>query len=150
MKQIKLAFILLTASVLSFNSCKKSSNPVPAQNISMTFNGTAYSSATPAAVYSKSGNSMAIAGQFSSVSSVALVIDTVKVGTYNIGPTSVSGILFDVNNTSDTYYDTSGTIVVTAYTSTSITGTFQFSVTNGTNNATITSGKFNSNYTTTN
>jgi hypothetical protein len=159
MKQINLNFwVLIAASILAFNSCKKDHHPTPAaaQNISMVINDTTYNPTAFYAVYYKSVNSVVVTAKLNATSEIVLIMEPIKVGTYTInypvlnGVTYTSGIVVglngvELNNAASTL---SETIVVTAFTGTTITGTFQFSATIGTRTIEIKSGKFNCNYTT--
>jgi hypothetical protein len=151
MKKIKYILVMFAVCAVAFSSCKKS-NPkptTPAQSISLKFNGTALTSSTVVAVYSKTQNAIVITGGFGSTSAVSLaIVSNVKVGSFDIGSGAASGIYTTGSNLADAFIGISGTVAVTAFTSTSISGTFVFtgmdlnSVTGA-----ITSGTFTCNYT---
>ena len=152
MKQKKFVFLMLAVCVLAFNSCKKSSTKpkVAAQNISLKANGTAYSSATPIAIYSKTGGTLLITGAFSATSTVVLGIGGITTtGTFDITSGTATASYVTGTTLQDAYLGTSGNIVVTSFTSTTVAGTFAFTGTNLATAATetITSGQFSANYT---
>jgi hypothetical protein len=151
MKQIKFFFLALTVCVLAFNSCKKSSTKpkVAAQSISLKFNGTSYTSSTLFASYGKSLNALQVVGTIGTTASVYLAIPlNFKVGTFDIASSQAAATFSNGANLQDTYMATSGSIVITSFTSTTVAGTFQFTGSDMSNVAgTVTSGQFTANYT---
>lgn len=144
MKTIKpiLAVCMFLAFISA--SCKKSNtNPTSgAVSISLKFKGTAKTSGTVVADYIKSENNLQILGKFGN-EGVSLSIANVKVGTFDV---ATDGALVSYSTTADfnnTYMGTTGTVVITAFSSTSVTGTFNFtgSTIDGRTGA-VTEGKF--------
>ena len=151
MKKIKYLFLVLTVCAVAFSSCKKSSTKpaTPAQSISLKFNGTAFSSSTPTAAYSKSQGAIQIIGQLNSTTVVYLAITGgVKVGTYNVTDGNIALTFSNGTAEANNFYSTAGALVITSFTATTISGTFAFTGTTTTNvNVSITEGTFTSNYT---
>jgi hypothetical protein len=152
MKQIKLEILLLLLCILALGSCKKSNTTPKAsvQSIAMKFNGTAYSGSAPFASYSKSQNALQVAAKLGAGTSVYLAIPSnLKVGTFDITKSEAASTFASGTALSDTYIGTSGSIVITSFTSTTVAGTFQFKGTNLSSvTGDITEGKFQANYTT--
>jgi hypothetical protein len=145
MKQITYVFLTLTLFAITLSSCKKSnSNPQAAESISLKFNGTLVTSSTPIATYYKSQNSLQIAGAFGTTSVVSLTIaNGVQVGTFDFSNGNALLSYSTGANLQDTFYSTAGNIVISTLTSTTVTGTFQFTGTDPSNvSGTITEGKF--------
>jgi hypothetical protein len=145
MKQVTYLFLTLILFAFTLSSCKKSNtNPQSAESISLKFNGTLVSSSTPIATYYKSQNSLQIIGAFSSTSAVSLIIaNGVQVGTFDLSNGNSLLTYSTGANLQDSYIGTSGNIVISALTSTTVTGTFQFTGTDPSNvTGTITEGKF--------
>jgi hypothetical protein len=153
MKKVKSVLLMLVVCALMFNSCKKSDSPqAAAQNISLKFNGTSYSSSAPVAHYYASNISMSVitivAGFNNNTSAITLTIRyNPMVGAYNLGGNSdiIAGFATG-SNLQDSYLDTAGTLIITNLTSTTITGTFQFTGTDLSNiTGTVTEGQFSAN-----
>lgn len=149
MKPIKSVLLLLVVCALAFNSCKKNNTPkVAPQSISLIFDGVTFSSAAPVASYSKSQNALQVTANLGGSTSIYLTIPSnVKVGTFDIA-TNESAATFIFLDLLSPFFATSGNVVITSFTSTTVAGVFQFSGENQYNlNATITSGQFQANYT---
>jgi hypothetical protein len=153
MKQLKTLLLALTVCAFAFSSCTKKSNPTPtaaAAGISLKFNGTAYTSSSPVASYSKSQNAIQIVGNFGTTATVYLAIPSnVKVGSFDVATGEVATTFSNGVNLQDTFLGVSGTVVITSFTSTTVAGTFNFAATD-LNSVTgnIASGQFQANYTT--
>jgi len=146
MKKITYLLLILTLFAFTLNSCKKSgSNPqTAAESISLKFNGTLVSSSMPIATYYKSQNSLQIIGAFGNTSAISLIIaNGVQVGTYDLSNGDALLTYSTGANLQDTYIGTAGNIVISTFTSTTITGNFQFTGTDLSNvTGAITEGKF--------
>ena len=148
MKSPKWAFYVLILFAFALNSCKKSeSNKAASNSITLKFNGTAMSTSTITAAASGKG-AIQIIGSLNSTTTIYLVIaQNLKVGSFDIA----SGDGATTYGTANAgYVGDSGGIVVTSLTSTTITGTFQFTATDllSGNTCTVTSGTFQTAYTT--
>jgi hypothetical protein len=146
MKKIKYLYFIAAASAFLFCSCSKKNNPAPfAPVVSLKFNGTAFS--TTNLTVSSVTNTTQIIGQFVGQSLVTLSIPNAKVGSFDV---ATSGAICQFANgpaVQDLYTATSGTIVVTSLTSTTIAGTFEVSANNvGGVSANITDGQFQATY----
>jgi hypothetical protein len=155
MQKIKHLFLMAVVCTVAFSSCKKDSKkpttPVSTQSISLTFNGTAFSSTAPVALYSKSQGILLITGPFGTTAAISLSINgTIQAGTYDLTSGNALATFATGTNLQDVYTSDSGSIVITQLTSTTVSGTFQFTGTNFTNAATgtVTQGKFQANLTT--
>lgn len=141
---------MLTVCAFVFSSCKKSSitPKVAEQSISLKFNGTAYTSPSPNARYFRSQNSFQIMGNFGTKSAVYVVIPlNFKVGSFDIATNQAGTTFFTGANLQDTYMGTSGTVVITSFTSTTVAGTFEFASKHLSGiTGTVTSGQFQANY----
>ena len=142
MKKIKYLCFIAAASAFLFCACGKKNTPAPFNPIiSLKFNGTAFSSSN--FTVSSVPNTILINGQFIGQATVALSIPNAKVGSFDV---ATSGATFHFANSpaaQDMYTATSGTIVVTSLTNTTIAGTFAVSVNNvGGVSANITDGQF--------
>ena len=149
MKKIKPALLMLTVLVLAFSSCKKKDTKpkTAALNVSFKFNGTAYTSATPIAIYSLSQHALVLTGAFGTTSALSLAVTSgVQVGTFDIA-SGAAALIFTTGTTlSDSNLATTGSVVITTFTTTTVSGTFQATTTDLASNAgTITSGTFNAN-----
>lgn len=85
MKSLKWAFLALTLFTFTLNSCKKSGNSTPkvTNTVALKFNGTAYTTSTITATYSK--GALQIIGSFNSTTVIHLLIPTdVKVGSFDL------------------------------------------------------------------
>ncbi len=145
MKQVTYLFLILILFAFTLSSCKKSSaNPQTASSISLKFNGTLVSSATPIATYYKTQNSLQIIGAFGTTSAVSLIIaNGVQIGTFDLSNGEALLTYSTGANLQDTFYGTAGNIVISTYTSSTVSGTFQFTGTDLSNvTGTITEGKF--------
>jgi hypothetical protein len=150
MKSVKLACIAFALITLAFTSCKKSSdNKPPAGNsLSLKFNGTTYSTSNIVAV--DSIGYFQLIGTISSTANIYMyVLGGFKVGSFDLA--SATRAVNFTSGTGNSYASTAGTITITSLTSTTISGTFNFT---GTNNITGTTGAgtdgtFTTTYTTT-
>jgi hypothetical protein len=145
MKQVTYLFLTLILFGFTLSSCKKSNtNPQAAESISLKFNGTLVSSSTPIATYYKSQNSLQIAGAFGTTSVVSLIIaNGAQVGTFDLSNGNTLLTYSTGANLQDTFYGTAGNIVISTFTSSTVTGTFQFTGTDPSNvTGAITEGKF--------
>jgi hypothetical protein len=145
MKQIKSALIILTVFASVLSSCKKSStNPATSYSISLKVNGTAKTSTTPVAVYYKSLGTLQVSGAFGTSQAVSLTINNVKTGSFDVSTGDAAAIYTPDATLNDSYIGDTGTVVITTFTTTTVSGTFSFS---GTSIAgptgTITNGTFN-------
>ena len=145
MKLIKPILVVLTLFALVSASCKKSDSAAPSNaiGISLKINGTAKSSTMVIADYIKSESSLQVIGTFGT-EAVSLMVPS-KVGTFDIIKDNLLLSYSVKNDYDDTYLGESGTVTITSFTSTTVTGTFQFSGPNpeGGNGA-VTEGKFSS------
>ena len=142
MKKIKYLYLIAAASTFLFCSCSKKNNQAPfVSSISLKVNNTPFSSTN--LTVSSASNAVLINGQFVGQATVALSIPNAKVGSFDVA-TSGATVHFAYDAAAqDTYSATSGTIVVTSLTSTTIAGTFAVSANNvGGANANITEGQF--------
>jgi len=151
MKHIKFLSLLLMVSVLAF-SCSKKSNPAPAAaGLSLKFNGTLYTASGTTASYSKSQNALQVIGTFGTTGSVYLAIPSgVKVGTFDLSGSAAAATFSNGADVNHTYLSTSGSLVITTFTSTTVAGTFQFTggtATSPSTNGVVTEGKFQTTYT---
>ena len=124
-------------------SCKKSNtNPTTTVSMSLKFNGTTKTTSTILADYIKSENNLQIIGKFGN-EAVSISIVNIKAGTFDV---ATDGALVSYSTTADfsnTYLGTTGTVVITAFSSTSVTGTFNFTGTTIDGRpGTVTEGKF--------
>jgi hypothetical protein len=146
MKPIKTLLLLAALFMLMPVACKKSSPKPQTAAVSMTFkfNGTAETATLVVATYYKSQNSVQIAGSIGSSQALGLMIDNIKTGTFDLAtdPTILAtySTALDFDHT---YTGTTGTIVITTFTSDAIAGTFQFSGMNGlSQTGAVTEGSF--------
>ncbi len=142
MKKIKFLFLIAAASTVLFCSCSKKNNPAPFNPVvSFKFNNTVFSSTNITTSFPH--DSIIMNSQFAGQSAVTLNIPNAKVGTFDV---ATSGATFKFANGAglqDVFTATSGTIVVTSLSSTTIEGTFAVSTDNvGGVSATITDGQF--------
>jgi len=158
MKKAVALFYFLAISVMLFNSCEKAPGhlaiePVPPANndyyITLKVDGVDKSSNLSVATIYSGTNTLQIIGQLAGTQGVNLMVDGVKVGTFDV---VINNAILSYNTTpayADTFLGTTGTVTITALTSDTITGTFQFTGTNFTTNATktISNGAFNLKYT---
>lgn len=104
------------------------------------------------AIYYKRNNVIQIGGVFDNAYSfVNLVIANVQIGTFDLSAGDAGASLSFYDNTSifDTYKSTSGSIVITEFTATTIVGTFEFTGIDPSNvTKTITEGRFITAYST--
>jgi hypothetical protein len=146
MKQIKPIFFILILAALVSGSCKKSgSTPQTAVSLTFKFNGTAKTATLVVTDLIKSQNSIQVAGTINSVEAVSLVVQAVKVGTYDVVKDNALLSYSSQLDFNHTYIGTSGSMTITALTATTIDGTFQFTGQDGNGDTgTITEGKFHS------
>jgi hypothetical protein len=150
MKLIRISFFVLALFAFGLNSCKKSSESTTKKTgstVSLKYNGTAYSSSTITAAYSK--GALQIIGTFGTTTSVYMaIISNVKVGSFDVS-TGAGAATFTIG-TSTSILGDAGTITITSFTSSTVAGTFTFSGSNLTGSGTgdITEGTFQTSYTT--
>lgn len=148
MKSLKWAFLALTLFAFALNSCKKSSDNKPVTNsVALKFNGTAYSTSTITAAYSK--GALQIIGTYVDGSTLYIAIPSnVKVGSFDL-TTGAAAATFSTSAT-EAFIGDSGTITITSFTSTAVAGTFAFTGPDASNShtGTATSGTFQTTYAT--
>lgn len=158
MKKAGALFCFFAFCFVLFNSCKKTPghlaiDPVPTPGsdyyITLKVDGVAKSSNLSVATIYSGTNTLQIIGQLAGTEGVNLMVDSVKVGTFDV---VINNAILSYNTTAayaDTFLGTVGKVIITALSSDTITGTFQFTGTNFTTNATksITNGAFNLKYT---
>src|SRR6185437_16076464 len=129
MKPIKPLFFLAALCMLMAVSCKKSGNKPQTATVSMTFkfNGTAETSKLVVATYYKSQSTVQIAGS-NGTSALDLSIENIKTGTFDLAtdPT-ILATFSTAPDFNQTYIGTTGKVVITAFTSDTVAGTFEFS-----------------------
>ena len=142
MKKIKYLYFIAAASAFLFCSCSKKNNPAPFNPvISLKFNNTAFSSSN--FTVSSASNTIQINGQFVGQATVALSIPNAKIGSFDIATSGATLHFANGPAVQDDYAATSGTIIVTSLTSTTIAGTFAVSANNVAGvSANITDGQF--------
>jgi hypothetical protein len=159
MKKAVVLFYFLAFCIVLFNSCEKipghltsTTGGVTSSNyyITLKVDGVAKSSnLSVATIYTGAGsNTMQIIGQLPGTEGINLMVDSVKIGTFDV---VINNAILSYSTTAayaDTFLGTTGTITISALTTDTITGTFQFTGTNFTTHATkiISSGAFNLQY----
>jgi hypothetical protein len=150
MKLIRLSFFVLALVAFGLNSCKKSSESTTKKTtntVALKYNGTAYSTSTITAAYSK--GALQIIATFSTTTSVYLaIVSDVKVGSFDLATGAGAGTF--TLGTSNAILGDTGTITITSFTGTTVAGSFTFSGPNLTGSGTgdITEGTFQTSYTT--
>ena len=148
MKPIKWAFLALIVFAVTLNSCKKSATkPAVTNSIALKFNGTAYSTSTITAAYSK--GALQIIGSFVSSTSLYIAIpNNVKVGSFDLA-TGAGAATFGTGP-SAAFFGDSGNVTITSFTSTTVAGTFAFHGTDLSTGSTcnVTEGTFQATYST--
>jgi hypothetical protein len=146
MKKIKSLVFIAAVFAFAFSSCKKSgSDNKPASTVSMSlnFNGTAKNTSSVLASHYEDENTLQVIGTFSGSQGLSLMIQNIKVGTFNIASDGVIASFSTSADFANTYLADSGTVTITSYTSDAIAGTFQFTGTNQAGAAgVVTSGTF--------
>ena len=145
MYKIRTVLAVLLIGVLAFSSCKKSSStPTSSTGISFKFDGASKSTATVVADYIKSENTLQISGSLSAASGVSLAIQNPKVGTFDVASgDAVAAYIAAATNNNSTYIGTTGSVTITEFSGTAVSGTFQFTgATQSGLTGTITEGKF--------
>jgi len=143
MKKLKPILVLCLALAFIGTSCKKSStNPTSAVSMSLKFNGTAKTSNTVIADYIKSEGTLQVMGKFGN-EGLSLMISGIKAGTFDVGGDAVIASYSTTADFNNTYLGSSGTVVISSFNSSTVTGTFSFagSTIDG-KNGTVTEGKF--------
>src|SRR5476651_1381310 len=157
MRKAGALFCFLAFCFVLFNSCEKTPghlavDPVPTPSsdyyITLKVDGVSKSSSLSVATIYTGTNTLQIIGQLAGTEGINLMVDSVKVGTFDV---VINNAILSYNTTSayaDTFLATAGTVTITALSSDTITCTFQFTGTNFTTNATksITNGAFNLKY----
>ena len=156
-KSLRYAATVLALSSLAACSSKEDAAPEPSRGITWTVDG---KTATTTTLQSqKSGSSLLLSGTYTNGSTTSYLMLNVPatVGTYPFGPTSEASGTYSVGSgtaLSAVYYAGAtgsgtvlgaGTIVVSALTATSATGTFTFTGINSNTGAakSLTDGTFN-------
>ncbi|WP_210517652.1 DUF6252 family protein [Hymenobacter terricola] len=147
-RSLRVATTVMALATLAACSKKDDATPAPAPNpegMSWTVDGNNVT-ATTAVSQAASGTLVTLAGATSSTGGVFLDVPKV-VGTYPVTSTSDASASYVVTPStgSSQFYDaTTGTIVVSAVSATSISGTFTFTgAGTGAATKTLTNGKFN-------
>jgi hypothetical protein len=145
MKKFKYLYFIAAASAFLFYSCSKKNNPTPlAPVVSLKFNDTSFS--TTNLTVTSTADTTLIDGQFVANGYITINIPHAKVGSYDLATSGAAIHFADAAGPLYLYTATSGTLVVTALTSTTISGTFAVSAANEAHtNKTITSGQFQAN-----
>ena len=147
MKSLKWTFLVLALFAFALNSCKKSSDNKPAatNSIALKFNGTAYSTSTITAAYSK--GALQIIATYVDGSSLYIAIPSnVKVGSFDLA-TGAGAATFSTSAT-EAFIGETGNITITSFTSTTVAGTFAFTGPDVSNShtGTVTNGTFQTTY----
>jgi hypothetical protein len=148
-RSLRAATTVMALATLAACSKKDDATPTPAANpegMSWTVDGNNVT-ATTAVSQASTGNLVTLAGATSSTGGVFLDVPK-AVGTYPVTSTSDASASYVVTPStgSSQFYDaTTGTIVVSAVSATSISGTFTFTGagSSGSTTKTLTNGKFN-------
>jgi hypothetical protein len=155
MRSSKYTFFILAFLITALSACHKDlpANPNATSSSStggstgtmaLQFNGATYTASSITAVDSSA--KLQIAGVVNNSTNIYVATKVgFTVGSYDIA-TNAAAATFTASGT--TYTATSGTIIVTAVTSTSVTGTFSFITTNaaGDTTGTATNGSFQTTY----
>jgi hypothetical protein len=143
MKLIKLSLLILVVCGLS--SCKKnnSNSPSVTSSLSLKVNGVSKSTNTITTNYSKSTNILQVEGVFNTGEQLSITINNVKAGTFDIATgAAVADYLI-----SNSYAGTIGTVTISSFTNSSVTGSFQFTgVNQASTSIAITEGTFQANH----
>jgi hypothetical protein len=144
MKLIKPLLLMLIVCAFAFSACKKSSTPKPAATgMSLKFNGTAENATVVVAVYDQSQGVLQVTGTLGTTAALSIAVTNAKVGSFDIASGAASTIYATGPSLQTSYIGSTGTVVITALSSTSVSGTFQFTGIDLSNvTATITSGQF--------
>ena len=158
MKKAGALFCFLAFCIALFNSCDKTSGHLTIEPITTTSSDyyitlkvdgvTKASNLSVATIYAGT-NTLQIIGQLAGTEGINLMVDSVKVGNFDV---VINNSILSYSTTAayaDTFLGTTGKVTITALGSDTITGTFQFTGTNFSTNATrsITNGAFNLKYT---
>jgi len=133
MKPIRFLAFIAALFMLAPIACKKSSNNPQTATVSMTFtfNGTAETSKLIVATWYKSQNAVQIIGS-NGTQGLNISFSSPKTGTFDVATDPTVLVSFSTAADFDhTYLGTTGKIVITTFTSTTIAGTFAFSGQNG-------------------
>ena len=153
MIKIRFTLFLLIACLFAITACTKEEghiNTPSSSNAAVAFkvDGVSKTATSSVATIYASLNSVQIIGSTSAGEGINLSLNNFAVGTYDV----ITDNLLLSYSTSSTYADSylasAGTVVITAYTSTTITGTFKFTAlrTSGATTKAITEGTFNCKY----
>jgi hypothetical protein len=145
MKLFKSSALILAFLILTLSACKKNSseNPSTAPGISLKFNGTLKSSKTIVASIYTNENSMQVIGTINGTEALSLMIQNIKVGTFNVATDAVVASYSTSPDFANTYLGSEGSVTITSLTDNNVSGTFQFTGTNSSNAvAAITEGTF--------
>jgi len=149
MKTIKLSLLLFVLCGLLYSSCKKSGSNSPAitPSISLKANGVSKSTNTITTTYTQSTNILLIEGVFNTGEVVSMTINNVKVGTFDVATGAAVADYAVSSATIDSYAGTAGTVTISSFTSSTVTGSFQFTGLNpATTSMAITAGTFQANH----
>lgn len=156
MKRINCTLLLMfSVCVLVFSSCKNDNTNIPipqtaATSISLKFSGNQYTSTAATAIYNKNLDAIQIGSLLGVTAYINLIIPNVKVGTFDLSGGDASLSFYNgTTSVPDTFFSTSGSIVISEFTNTTIVGTFQFTGVDSLNvTRPITEGQFTTSYTT--
>jgi hypoxanthine phosphoribosyltransferase len=149
MKLIKLSLLIFVVCGLLYSSCKKSNSNSPSvtPSFSLKVNGVSKSTNTITTNYSKSTNVLQVEGVFNTGEMLSITINNVKAGTFDIAAGAAVADYLISNATVDSYAGTVGTVTISSFTNSSVTGSFQFTGTNLTSTSiAITAGTFQANH----
>lgn len=149
MKLIKLSLLILVVCGLLYSSCKKSNSnsPLVTPSFSLKVNGISKSTNTITTNYSKSTNILQVEGVFNTGEQLSITINNVKAGTFDIATGAAVADYLISNNAVDSYAGTVGTVTISSFTNSNVTGSFQFTGTNlASTSIAITGGTFQANH----
>lgn len=148
MRLYKSYLLVFALCFLALYGCKKSSSS-PAVNASVAFqvDGVAKSTNTITTTNTQSPAKLQVLATFSTGEKLYFTINNPKVGTFDVS-SGAATITYAIDTTAlHIYNGATGSVVLNTYTSSSASGTFQFTGRNVTAAATqITEGTFQSNY----
>jgi hypothetical protein len=148
MKLIKSGLLLFVVCGLLAGSCKKT-NHSPSVTASLSFkaNGVAKSTNTITTNYSQSSNTLQLTAVLTNGEILSLAINNVKAGTFDVA-TGAAAVNYTVGSTAiDSYTGTTGNVTISSFTSSTVTGTFQFTgVNTASTSMAITEGAFQANH----
>ncbi|MDB5123220.1 MAG: hypothetical protein JWP94_1349 [Mucilaginibacter sp.] len=148
MKLIKLSLLIFLVCGLLY-SCKKSNSNSPSvtPSFSLKVNGVSKSTNTITTTYSKSTNILQVEGVFNTGEMLSITINNVKAGTFDIAAGAAVADYLISNTAVDSYAGTVGTVTISSFTNSSVTGSFQFTGANlASTSVAITEGTFQANH----